>query len=216
MKKIHLITTALAAILATVSADAKDGLYVGADAIGVHEQGTLRARGEISDNLLPSNKNASSDGFGAGLSVGYKKSFNSIFVAPELFYDYLNVSLADYYRAEVGSIGNKVSFRGRYGAKANVGYNFNEKFAGYLTLGYANVDTYAQQPTRNLSEARSKAAALYGFGATYSLTENVTLRAEYNRQDFNLRYTLTTDNQDNYPVTKVSLQVLKFGAVYSF
>ncbi len=221
MKKInYAVAIIFAAAFVAQSASAKDGPYVGLDAIGFEAKGKLHPRDKLTDEYMPITRATSNQGFGAGFSIGYKKSFDSLFVAPEVFYDYAHLKLNDYYKSKTSdSLGSGLSFRGRYGAKVNLGVNINEKFSTYLTYGLANVDYVSSAPLYNMSEAGSKKMTpIYGFGFLFNLNDTSAIKAEYNRQDFNIKYGLgyTTNNVDQVAVSKMTLQALKIGYVYSF
>lgn len=92
---------------------------------------------------------SSNEGFGFGVTAGYKANLCKVFVVPEVFYDYLNLTVGDYYNAENGNAGNKISFRGRLGAKVNLGANITDNVAAYLTYGFARVDYVSKYPVTN-------------------------------------------------------------------
>ncbi len=91
MKKFLSLIISLIAL--TSKANAKDGIYVGVDLLAAHAQYKF-------DSLYSAGQERRIDGnydVGAGVSAGYKKSFNKFFITPEIFYDYLNSSTEDYH-----------------------------------------------------------------------------------------------------------------------
>jgi outer membrane autotransporter protein len=211
MKKLSLIALFSALFLAS-QANAKDGVYVGADLVTSNAQ--YKYAGAIGSVGAVAQRRVDGTSVGAGLSVGYKKSFNGVFVAPELFYDYLNSSTHDYYYNNPGYKQDSLELRSRYGAKANLGYNFSNKFSAYATYGLASVDHVDNFPTAtsvSRSQGKWKTAAIYGIGAVFNFNENWGIRAEFNTQRFNVPYSYHVG-----VMSKVRLNVLKTGLVYSF
>ena len=133
MKKINLVAIFIAASLINISANAKtaapkNGVYVEADALGIYGETRLHDRGIIPSNELPAKMHQANRGGGAGGVLGYKQNIGkTIFIAPEIFYDYLHVVVPDYYSKENPSATDaRLAFRGRHGAKLNLGVNFTK------------------------------------------------------------------------------------------
>ncbi len=209
MKKTLSIIAIAASLITSSQAIAKDGIYAGADLVTSNAKFKYASTGSSGSSAQ---KKVDGTSVGAGVTVGYKKSFNSgIFVAPELFYDYLNSSTKDYYYNRPPYQQDTLELRSRYGAKANLGYNFNDKLSAYATYGLAAVDHVDNFPTRPSSQGKWKTSAIYGFGAVFNINENWGLKAEFNTQRFNVPY-----SYDTGVVSKVRLNVLKTGLVYSF
>jgi outer membrane autotransporter protein len=156
--------------------------------------------------------NVDGDGIGAGASLGYKKSLGNskAFISPELFYDYLNTSVKSYFHINPGFEQDAMSLRSRYGLKGNLGYDFNRRFSAYITFGSAYIDYINSDPSINMSQGKLELAQIYGIGATFNITHNLALKAEFNQQRPNIRYF------DDGITSKVRLDVLKTGLVYSF
>jgi opacity protein-like surface antigen len=76
-----------------------------------------------------------------------------------------------------------LELRSRYGAKANLGYNFNDKFSAYATYGLAAVDHVDNFPTRPSSQGKWKTSAIYGFGAVFNINENWDLKQSLTLKD---------------------------------
>jgi opacity protein-like surface antigen len=210
MKKTLSIIAIAASLVTSFQANAKDGVYVGADLITSNAK--FKYAGEVGSFGTTAQRRVDGTSVGAGLSAGYKKSFDSgVFVAPELFYDYLNSSTKDYYYNNALYQQDSLELRSRYGAKANLGYNFNDKFSAYATYGLAAIDHVDNFPTVPESQGKWKTAAIYGIGAVFNFNENWGIRAEFNTQRFNVPY-----SYDAGVTSKVRLNVLKTGLVYSF
>lgn len=218
MKKPSLLKISLCAFLVVISLDgvaqAKDGVYVGIDVLFANAKHKYLDKIHETDSM--NGKSVDGDSFGFGLNAGYKISFDRFFVAPELFFDYLNNSTKDfYYTEDSNQKQNSMEINSRYGAKLNIGYNIVSKLNGFVNFGVANVDYDFRQPSwinsgYNTSYGASKLAPIYGVGFSYDLTENWTAKTSYDFQQFNARY-VEQGFKD-----KVSLNVFKIGAVYSF
>jgi len=212
MKKIFVILSILISAITSFQANAKDGVYLGTDLIASN------ARWKYYGGNDSAQKRVDGSSIGAGATLGYKKSFsNGIFIAPELFYDYLNSSTKDYYYNIPPFQQDTLELRSRYGAKANLGYNLDDKFSTYATYGLASVDHIDNYPSNNQgyfkgrSNGKWKTSAIYGVGAIYNINENWGIKTEFNTQRFNVPYAY-----DFKATSKVRLNVLKAGLFYSF
>lgn len=206
-KNLSLIIVSL--ILLTSKANAKDGIYVGADLLASHAKykfDSLYSVGE--ERRIDSNYD-----IGVGVSAGYKKSFNKFFVTPEIFYDYLNSRARDYHHNIVPYGQDTMEIRSRYGSKANFGYDFTNKFSAYLGYGVAMVDHLDNFPSVNDSRGKWQTAAIYGIGSIYNINDNLGIKTEFNSQRFNTRYQYY---EGPSTTSKVRLNVLKVGMIYSF
>ena len=207
MKRTLSLISIVSTIFLTSQANAKDGLYAGVDLVLSKAKYKYVNEGAAQTN--PQSK-IDGNGVGVGASIGYKKSFNQVFVAPEVFYDYLNSSTKDYYHTQIPYQQDTLELRSRYGAKVNVGHDFTEKFSAYVTGGLANVDQITNSPSLKDSRGKTRTSAIYGLGAIFNLNDNWAIRAEFNTQRFNATY------YDPNVVSKTRLNVLKTGLVYSF
>lgn len=186
MKKLLLVTSVIAA-LTTTSANAAHNEsmegrpYAGVDLNFVE---TAHTNPSASDN----------DEMGFGLSLGYKIPRDRAYIAPEIFYDYIDSVIVH-----------------RLGAKVNVGYSFNDRFDGFVNLGVASVgyDDTTPSPQSSYSSSANKMAMIYGLGVTYDLNHDWAAKLAYDRQRFNIRY-------DNSSTDRISLNVFKIGVMYSF
>ena len=222
MKKLSLLSTVLLSLLTATIAEAKDGAYVGADLALSNAQ--YRYDNKMS-YTAPQDHNAQykidGNGVGFGLVAGYKKALcEKTFIAPELFYDYLHNSTKSYYHryddTAFHPANDTMDLRSRYGVKANLGYNFTDKFSSYVTVGLAQVQYINRWPSEapfgvNSSEGKVTTAPIYGIGALFSINDSWSLKTEINQQKMHLRYSDDVGNS-----SKVTLNVLKVGAVYSF
>jgi opacity protein-like surface antigen len=211
MKK-YLISILLSAVLLPNIATANDGVYVGGDLVLSKAQYKYNDKYNYPQGIYPQQSLVSQNAVGAGLSVGYKKSFAKNYIASEVFYDYLNSSSKDYYHTIIPYQQDSLNLRSRYGVKADLGHDFTQKFSAYVTYGFANVSYLNAIPSLNYSEGKSKLSQLYGLGALFEINENWAARIEFNEQRFHTRYSIDGEGVIN----KVRLDVLKTGLVYSF
>ena len=167
---------------------ARDGGYVGLDYLISNAK--FKYAGDVNSYSSQIITKSDSVASGVGIVVGYQKSYKNIFIAPELFYDYLNSSTRDYSFRESPYQQDSMEIRSRYGAKLNLGYSFNDQFSTYLTYGFSSLDYVANFPSINESKNRSKISSIYGIGAVYNFTKNWGMKLEFNTQRFNVPYTL--------------------------
>jgi len=175
MKK-NLITGLLCAVLISSAASAKDGGYAGADII------LSQADHRYDDNNIEP---------GLGIDLGYRKNFDRVFLAPEVFYDQFDSSNS-----------KNLQFNARYGAKINLGYDFDQNFSGYLTYGMANL----RYQLSSGNDTKNKFTSVYGLGLLMKINKDLDAKVEYNQQRLDTPYSLGS----------VQLNVLKVGVLYYF
>jgi len=120
-----------------------------------------------------------------GFGVDYKYAVNfgeKFFIAPGVFYETLDTNVEDR-----SGDRNSFSFKNRFGAKVDLGYDVNERLAVYFTNGVSHVrykmdiqDSDANGTTATFKEGVSD--YFYGLGVTSRIAENVLIGAEYNTQ----------------------------------
>ena len=198
----------LCAFLTSVSANAKDGVYAGADVLWSN------AKHKYLNRIAADTRDGQSvddSSIGGSVDLGYKMSFGEAFLAPEIFYDYLNSSSKGFHYVDgANNRQDSLELKDRYGAKLNVGYNIFSKLSGFVSVGVANTDYNNRRPSIGSSYGSSKLAPIYGVGFSYGLTENIALRTSYDYQQFNVGY-VSEGVRD-----RVTLGVLRLGAVYTF
>ncbi|NBV06744.1 MAG: porin family protein [Proteobacteria bacterium] len=209
MKKLSLLL-AVAGVLISYQASAKDGVYAGAGLLLSKTKYHYNDPSGISvdDGGFVTKENG--HGVGGGAFVGYKKSFDQVFLAPEAFYDYLNTSTNDYYHHIPPYQQDTLNLRSRYGLKANVGYDINQSFSLYANYGYANVGYANRWPSDGKSESGNRFAAIYGIGGIFNINENWSVKAEINQQRFKIPAT------GDAAYSKVRLNVLQTSLAYNF
>ncbi|MDX2082571.1 MAG: hypothetical protein SFV53_01095 [Rickettsiales bacterium] len=179
-------------------------------------------------------------GPGYGLSYKYAYSFHKklihpfdrIFIAPGLFYENLKAN------GEDKVFGDKLSFNKRYGAKLDIGFDFDYNLGVYFTNGISALNytvdwmncLYVQNvgvscPTDNSAifgttkiSGRSY-AYFYGIGATYHFFKNFALILEYSMQSNTLKASTSAGYKQSgviFDRIKSESQILKFGLAYRF
>jgi len=210
MKKTYITLAVASFFLAANFAEAKSGPYVGIDAIysNVKHRFIDTASGTTIANGLTSDGNNA----GVGFNVGYKVAAGKAFIAPEIFYDYLNNSARDFsYRYQ--STRAVLEINDRYGAKLNIGYNIFSRVNVFVNAGLTNVHaTNRSNGAANYSGY--KIAPIYGVGLSYDFNRNIALKASYDYQNFNTKYY----NGAQYAGyrNEVVINVFKVGMAYSF
>jgi len=188
-----------------------DKFYVGVDGLYSHinhEHQYMPNRGNVTEGRKTQGNNV-----GLGLNFGYRVNADKLFVAPEIFYDYLNNSAVDFSRYTTGqSTQSRIEVQSRYGAKVNLGYNLFSDLNAFVNLGFANVRYIDRDPLSGRSSGDNKLAPIYGVGLLYDLNKSWALRASYDYQKFNARYySFIPGSRD-----VVRMHVVKAGLVYSF
>lgn len=169
---------------------------------------------------------------GVGFNYKYAFNFNKIFIAPGVFFDYLNSkangkdsSENDYGFNDHGSQ-IRVKAKNRYGVKIDFGYDINETLAPYFTLGRSYISYNTQNPTldfdgNSISNVRSTRANawIYGAGLNVNYNDNYSFNVEYNRQSFLAKTTMDIYMGSlflqNYKY-KTTLQTLRLGITRKF
>ncbi len=187
MKKFLSITFIIAALAAksanaaTYNVVSQNRLYAGADV----------TYSDV-DRSHASAKNDSGVNF--GLNVGVKIPYDRAYIAPEIFYDYINTVIVE-----------------RVGARVNLGYNFSPQVNAFVNVGYANVgyDDTGPQSLTSYHDSNNRDSLIYGVGLSYDIDENWTVRGAYDRQDFKIKY--VSGEKD-----EISLGMLRLGVAYNF
>lgn len=203
MKKLFIIASAIV-IFSTNSAIAKtEGNY-----LGVYGMLAKITPKDQSSTIYQVSRNANRQIRG-GFNYQYAFNFNDFFLSPEVFIDALSLSN----KAEGGS--DKLTINTRYGIKANIGYDVNEKFSPYLSFGAATAE-YSSQKLDNsystITQSGSRSSAIYGIGTNIRIHENLVANLEYNMQNLTLSQG-TGDGLGNY---KTRINTFRFGVSYNF
>ncbi len=219
MKKFIILFASL--ILLSFSANArKSRVFVGLDYLDTQAKHEFYEKSS-GLNLIqaPNQRDVSNRNIGVGASIGYRAYLKKFFVAPELFFDYLNSSSRDFYTStSPGFRNDEIVINHRYGFKMNMGYNFYRGFAAYTMAGLTNVDfdirwknaSGSQRNGAGVSYGSTKFAPIYGLGLSYDINPNITLRAAWDTQTFEVRYVV------NGLANRVQLDTYRVGATLNF
>ncbi len=148
------------------------------------------------------------DDRGQGFGFGYKYAINlnQFFLALGGFNDQIKTSAID-------QNNNKVKLGNRYGAKLDIGYDFNEKFSVYFTNGFANTGYKINWQSSNEKKQGHRVGYFFGLGTSYNFAKNFSAILEGNLQTLDLPTPHSNAGIDN---TKSSLGILKIGVLYKF
>lgn len=205
-----------AATAANASSDKKNQFYVGVDELYSKTHHKMQYLPDKSDSYYYT-KPTKGGNLGLGLSAGYKINVASFFIAPEVFYDYLNNSAPDF-GDSLNAMKSELKVKDRYGAKLNLGYNIFPNLNAFVNLGFADVGYSNRDPSGASGTGKyssHRLAPIYGVGLLYDLNNNWALRASYDRQKFNAGYYPAAYQQGSFRDV-ITLQVFKAGVVYSF
>lgn len=225
MKKLLLYFTIL--LLFPLNSFAKNGAYIGINgnrSFADHkivETANTNVRGIFFIQQDRTTTNADNVGF--GFEGGYRFDLkDGFFITSELFFDQLNNNAMDPYASGnpndqgFASRQDRIILNYRYGAKLNLGYEFNKKFGAFVNGGIGVVDydvpwnSQAVIRPRFNSYGSTSDSAVYGIGAHYNLSEKLAIKASYDVQKLAIRY-----NLDGWR-SSVELRVFKLGLNYNF
>lgn len=222
MKKIFVVTSAIATLMTSQAALAKtQGSYLGMDAISTKT--TFYTRQNITEtpydvNQVPSHSHTS---YGFGLNYKYALNFNDFFIAPGLILEQNSVG-----GSRVDGIDEeRIQVRNRYGVKADIGYDISKTIAPYLTIGYAEVSYKTRgsgvDVDGNLFTAVNNGQSgnwFGGAGVKLDIGNNFALNLEYNYQ--RIKANTTIPPQSTFYLDKTSfmtrLDIVKLGLSYNF
>lgn len=134
----------------------------------------------------------------SGVGIELKHAFNQdkIFLAPAIFAEWNHLN------RDVNS--TNVTINNRYGAKLNLGYDFNDDVALYIVGGYSFLNYRTNSPAGAKTD-RAKGDLFYGIGLTQSLNKDWALNFEYNYQEFDLSNSEGQRISTNYDTVKLGM-----------
>jgi opacity protein-like surface antigen len=203
MKKILTTLVVTAALTATNAFAKTEGDYIGV--FGMLAKSSPKDASDTNSSVSKDSTRKVRLGF----NYQHAFNFNNFFVSPEVFVEALeltNNSLSS------GS-NDKLEINTRYGFKANLGYDVNDKFSPYITLGRGTVEyssTKRNDSNQDVKRMSSESSGIYGIGANFHVSESVTANLEYNRQKVNVNQALDAGRY------KTDISTLRFGVAYHF
>lgn len=199
MKFLKLIFLIIFLIQANTAFSRTSGNYVGVDFIKTNlsfsKHSYYRNYSNKSVHTHPTS------GYSLGLKYSYAFNYKNFFIAPGLIFEFNNTknnlnastarseSLLDYQGATYSKIDR------RYGAKIDIGFDFNDYFSAYSTYGYAinyftnYSSSYYEKQFPNDSAKwftykSHRTAPFVGAGLRVKINDNWLINAEYNRTRF--------------------------------
>lgn len=216
MKKIIALITLATALTSNAALAKTEGNSIGLD---IHRS-VLKSRNHTMETPTAQEASALTDS-NTGLGVTYKHAVNlgnNFFVAPGAFYERLgnrNYGVSD----TAGGVTSTSYFhvQNRYGVRADLGYDVNQNFAVYATVGLANTGYTVYLADGHGSEGprqnnKTKTAMLYGIGLTSKINDKFSVGTEYNHQSFEVN---NRDQQSNIH-TKTNIDLYKLTLSYNF
>jgi len=188
MKKILAIVTSAPLVLAAQSALAAplSGPYVGVE--GSHDAYEVKAQNLDFGPYTISADGLSGNGIAGGIYAGYDLPVSSAaFVGVEAGFNYSGAAISASATNGANTLSASVKARETYSISARLGFKPAASTGLYAKLGYANTrfkTTAYANTTELFADSRSKGAFVYGGGIETSLTDKVSVRAEFTVADY--------------------------------
>ncbi len=221
MKK-FLTLTALSIIVSSPAFALSEGDYLELD--GVYTDTSYYHVYNSNDIIVRTRPTNSSGTNGVGLT--FKSAYNfensNFFLAPGVFVEqnsFGSSSVSGYDKVNL-------QIRNRLGARIDLGYDFDNGIAPYVTAGYAYVRYNSRSSGTDLSNnwvtatrTGSSGNEFFGFGARFPLkNKNLSLNFEYNYQTFDTKNAVPVQASD-YLINsqyRTRLDIYKVGLSYKF
>lgn len=207
--------TLLLLIFSVSEANAQDGFYIGVDGIWSHTRHRFKGHNDDYSLILndPNRQKVDADDVGFGGNLGYKFEQKDFYIAPEIFFDYMNNKAPTF---EVPNNSGEIYVRYRYGIRANVGHDFNKELSAFVNYGVSMVDydvhwpeIFAEYGYPN-SYGDQTLSQIFGGGLIYNINENWSAKIAYDHQTSKLRYVY------DGMYSKARIEVARFGFMYHF
>ncbi len=196
MRKFLLIFVVMISLVKPAwSQSERDGFYIGVDPT------------KMNNKIGNANKAVSVDSKVAeDRYYGYKFSEAGFFVAPEVaLKSHLSQAVDDVSKTN-NSVPNSTIPNVSYNVRANIGYEFDKSFSGFLTYDVGNF-SYISGSQRPIPIAgRNISNNVIGFGSQVNFSNSFGVKFSYSQQQF--------DNSSG--TGRIKSEVIKVGTVYSF
>lgn len=180
---------------------------------------------KFDDTIIKSKHSNSSTQKSFGMRYEFALNINGFYLAPTLFYENNRIrnnlnqtSLYPKYFWKFNDVNIYSEIKKRYGAKINLGYDFNDDFSLYFTIGKAYnyitnytsghesfADIYNKFSESPLSQTKTrKLKPLYGAGLKIKINNNWYLDGEFTYS----RFKTANKNIKNYPIDYIYDEVL--------
>lgn len=221
MKKFLVLSLSVSFLtsFATISQAKTQGHYAGIDLI--RTKASFKERYTSKESLYPLNVPSvySDYGIGGGLHYKYAFNFDNVFIAPSIFFEQNNTTVAG-----VGGNRylNRLDIQSRYGIKTDLGYDVTEKFSPYVTGGYSRIFYKTRNYVKYInidSTVRDSMTGdwFYGAGLNYNYNDKISFNLEYNRQRFDAKTTIVPVLDYNFDIKyRTKLEIIKLGLSYHF
>ncbi len=210
------------------------GSYLEIDAVNMEntQEITLSSETDYDETALKNKPSGSGSGYGLAYkyAFSFKDSlvypFSRMFLAPGIFYEDAESTSQDYF-------GDQFTIGNRYGAKLDLGWDFDYGIATYGTFGFSSIkynvsavnfedfvlhESDPNQTVRRSSISGTSYAPFYGLGLAYSPFKHITLNLEYNYQKNKIDTTPDSGAPTTIYVKEIAnkSQIVKFGIAYHF
>lgn len=176
---------------------------------------------------------ASDDGLGISLNLKYKKSLDEflpiekLYVAPSIFFETLEVDTLDSSTAALGAgvtsrAGAIYSVNSRSGIKFDLGYKVIDNLDAYVSLGVATVDYELNfADVANITNPNSingrNSSEIIGFGVNYSISNDLAVNFEYNKQQLALDAVIGDGNGETIHLSSgTKIESMQLGVAHKF
>ncbi len=201
---LYLVTLAMSVFSGSKALAKTQGSYAGVDLLRTKAEHKYKQSGLINFSSSKFDDSA----FGYGVNYKYALNFNGLFLAPVVFYENLNTESKD-------SDNDSVSLKNRYGAKLELGYDFSDEFALYVSGGVAKVSYEVDWSSVNRKKTGNDTAAIIGVGILFYPAKNLALNLDYNIQKLTLGAPTSGGGLIRTEVD-TDVSVIKFGVSYHF
>ena len=139
-----------------------------------------------------------------GISFKHAINYNDLFIAPEVFYDHTDIKMTD-------SDSDEWKINSRIGARLNIGYDIADEFSVFVNAGFTRNSYKVNWESINSYRQDSSGGFIYGFGASYSVNQNIDLLLAYDISSLEMQEPILSGNKYDF-----DLKTIKAGISYKF
>jgi opacity protein-like surface antigen len=198
--KVFTIASTLAILASSAAFAVTEGSYVGLNLVQSQVTSKLN-QPVVTKNYKFANK------YSVGASYKYAFNNDCMFIAPGVFYNHNN--------AIEKSGGLKEGVKYNFGARADIGYDVNEKMSAYGVVGLGRI-RYASVGLGTVTKSKvlNRNTLILGGGVKLAAADNMDFSVEYTTQKFNLSNKRSSD----IAALKFGnrLNVVQLGVAYKF
>ena len=137
-----------------------------------------------------------------GASYGYAFNWNNFFLMPEVFYDDNDIT-----NSSSGSLTSRYKIDNSYGVKLKIGYDFTDRFSGFLLLGHAE-SRVMDKVEYNFVYYDTNESFIFGLGFRSELAYDFSVGGSYQIHQFEKSddiFNTTDEVGRTFDVLRVSL-----------